>query len=77
MSRTHYFDLPDYNDPRRQSRCDELEQQITELAANINAATCRLLELLVEFDRQWGWGASGCLSCAHWLCQRQHNTDPF
>ena len=67
MSRTQYFDLPDYNDPTRQSRCDQLEQQITELAANINAATCRLLELLVEFDREWGWGASGCLSCAHWL----------
>jgi len=44
-----------------------LGDQICELAAHMNAANCRLLELIAEFDIQEGWGVDGCNSCAHWL----------
>ncbi len=45
----------------------ELENSITELAAHINAATCRFLLLIEEFDRREAWGHEGVKSCAHWL----------
>ena len=45
-----------------------MEEEIAELAAHIHAATCRLLELILEFDRQNGW--QGWKSCAHWLSWR-------
>jgi hypothetical protein len=48
----------------------ELENALTTLAAHIQAATARLLELLAEVDRRETWGASGALSCAHWLAFR-------
>ena len=44
-----------------------LGDRICELAAHLNAANCRLLELIAEFDAREGWGADGCNSCAHWL----------
>ena len=44
-----------------------LGERICELAANLNAATCRLLELIATFDEEAGWGREGCRSCAHWL----------
>jgi hypothetical protein len=44
-----------------------LEDQITELAAHIHAATCRFLELICEFDERGGWSGPGLRSCAHWL----------
>ena len=44
-----------------------LEDEITELAAHINAATYRLLTLIREFDQRQGWGGGGLKSCAHWL----------
>ena len=44
-----------------------LEREITELAAHINAATCRWLVLVGEFDRRESWAAWGCKSCSHWL----------
>ena len=44
-----------------------LEDQITELAAHISAATWRLLELIREFDLRSGWNCGGSKSCAHWL----------
>ena len=44
-----------------------LEDEITELAAHINAATYRLLTLIREFDERQGWGGGGLKSCAHWL----------
>jgi Domain of unknown function (DUF222)/HNH endonuclease len=47
-----------------------LEQEITTLAGHINAATCRFLELVGEFDRRAGWGESGCASCVEWLSWR-------
>jgi hypothetical protein len=45
----------------------ELGDRICELAAHLNAANCRFLELIAQFDRDEGWGADGCNSCAHWL----------
>lgn len=44
-----------------------LEDEITELAAHLNAATYRLLALIGEFDERHGWSAAGLKSCAHWL----------
>ena len=52
---------------RRQARIELLENQITELAAHIHAATYRLLELIREFDQCEGWSGPGLRSCAHWL----------
>ncbi len=45
----------------------ELENNLTQLAAHINAATCRFLLLIAEFDRREAWGHEGLKSCAHWL----------
>ena len=44
-----------------------LEDEITELAAHLNAATYRLLTLIAEFDQRAGWSGAGLKSCAHWL----------
>lgn len=44
----------------------ELEDQITELAAHIHAANYRLLTLIRQFDASDGWAAPGLRSCAHW-----------
>ena len=49
---------------------EQLEREITELAAHINAATCRWLLLVGELDRREGWAEWGCKSCAHWLSVR-------
>jgi hypothetical protein len=48
-------------------RLGVLEEEITLLAAQIHAATHRLLVLLAEFDRREGWRVAGHASCAHWL----------
>jgi len=48
-------------------RLGDIEDEITELAAHIHAATFRLLELIREFDEREGWGGPGLRSCAHWL----------
>jgi hypothetical protein len=47
---------------------DRLGDEIAELAAHLDAATARLLELIREFDARGGW--SGCRSCAEWLTWR-------
>lgn len=44
-----------------------LENQITELAAHIAAARCRLIELIGRYDELGGWQRSGHQSLAHWL----------
>jgi Domain of unknown function (DUF222) len=49
---------------------ERLEDEITSLAGHINAATCRFLELVGEFDRREAWGHWGCASCADWLSWR-------
>lgn len=50
-----------------QSTVRSLEDQITELAAHISAATWRLLTLIREYDLRSGWNCGGTRSCAHWL----------
>ncbi|MDT8342758.1 MAG: DUF222 domain-containing protein, partial [Longimicrobiales bacterium] len=51
------------------SDTDRLADEIAELAAQIHAATYRLLVLVAEFDRREGWG-NGFRTCAHWLSWR-------
>jgi hypothetical protein len=46
---------------------EQLEAEITSLAAQINAGCCRWLELVAEFDRREAWGSWGCRSCAEWV----------
>jgi hypothetical protein len=49
---------------------EQLENEITELAAHVNAATCRWLGLVAEFDRRECWGQWASKSCADWLSWR-------
>jgi hypothetical protein len=51
----------------RQNRIRQLEDDITSLAAHIDAAMFRWLELLREFDACEGWKGEGIKSLAHWL----------
>jgi uncharacterized protein DUF222/HNH endonuclease len=51
-------------------RVAELEDEIAELSAYIDAATARLLAAIAEFDRRQGWADAGCVSCAEWLSFR-------
>ena len=46
---------------------DQLSDQITTLAGQINAANYRFLKLIAEFDRRNAWAGYGIRSCAHWL----------
>src|SRR5712691_6404247 len=48
---------------------ERLGDEIAELAAHLDAATARLLELIREFDAREGWN-HGFPSCAHWLSWR-------
>jgi hypothetical protein len=54
---------------RDRRRIAELEDEIAELSAHIDAATARLLVAIAEFDQRQGW-ADGFVSCAHWLSWR-------
>ena len=49
------------------ARADAPEAEITELCAQINAASCRLLQLVAALDDEAPWGAWELASCAHWL----------
>ena len=53
--------------PGALSAIDELENELTTLAAHLNAGNYRFLKLLGEFDRRGGYRGWGMLSCAHWL----------
>ncbi|MBT8136169.1 MAG: HNH endonuclease [Gammaproteobacteria bacterium] len=46
---------------------EKLADQIGELAGYLNAANCRFLELVAEFDELGGYAEQGAASCAHWL----------
>ena len=47
---------------------EQLAEQITLLAGQINAANYHLLQLIAEFDDRRGWSGGGTVrSCAHWL----------
>src|SRR6184192_855164 len=55
--------------PEPIAEVDRLGDQIAELAAHLDAATARLLELIREFDERGGWN-NGFRSCAAWLTWR-------
>lgn len=55
--------------PRLQE-IEELQAEITLLAAHISAATYRFLVLLAELDRKVSWAGEGIASAAHWLNYR-------
>ena len=46
---------------------DELDRNIVNLAARINAATYELLVLVRQFDERAGWLQWGLANCAEWL----------
>jgi hypothetical protein len=48
----------------------DLEDRILVLAAQLDAATFRLLDLVAEFDRRRGYELGGHPSTAHWLAAR-------
>ena len=48
---------------------DRLGDEIAELAAHLDAAAARLLDLIREFDARGGWN-NGFRSCAAWLTWR-------
>lgn len=54
----------------RTQSLEDLEQEICELGAHIEAATCTWLLLLAQFDELEGWGVWGARSCAQWLSWR-------
>ena len=53
----------------REAEITRLGDAITELAAHLDAATARLLDLIREFDEHKGW-SNGYSSCAAWLTHR-------
>src|SRR5438046_7896569 len=55
--------------PERLAGLDRLGDEIAELAAHLEAATARLLDLIREFDARGGWN-TGFRSCAAWLSWR-------
>ena len=55
---------------REVEQAERLGDQIAELAAHIEVATARLLDLIREFDACGGWGHAGAKSCAEWLSWR-------
>jgi hypothetical protein len=48
-------------------RWERLAEELTQLASDIHAATCRWLTLVAEFDACGAWAQWGCRSCAHWV----------
>jgi hypothetical protein len=54
----------------RQQKLARLGDQITELAAHLDAGEYRFLVLVEAFDRDQGWSGTGINSCAHWLNYR-------
>ena len=56
-------------DTARAAELERLGDEIAELAAHLDAATGRLLDLIREFDARGGWG-NGFRSCAAWLSWR-------
>ena len=55
--------------PEREMELQRLGHEIAELAAHLDAATARLLDLIRDFDAREGWG-NGFRSCAEWLTWR-------
>jgi hypothetical protein len=62
--------LPDFlPTPPHIAELDRLGDEIARLAAHLDAASARLLDLIREFDRRGGWN-TGFRSCAAWLTWR-------
>jgi Domain of unknown function (DUF222)/HNH endonuclease len=55
--------------PAPVAELERLGDEIAELAAHLEAATARLLDLIREFDARGGWNG-GFRSCADWLSWR-------
>jgi hypothetical protein len=55
--------------PLHIAELDRLGDEIARLAAHLDAASARLLDLIREFDRRGGWN-TGFRSCAAWLTWR-------
>jgi hypothetical protein len=55
--------------PESVAALERLGDEIAELAAHLDAATARLLDLIRDFDARAGWN-SGFRSCAAWLTWR-------
>ena len=51
----------------RATDAERLGNEIAELCGYIHAATCRLLELIREFDERRCWEEQGFRSCVEWL----------
>lgn len=49
---------------------EELGTRIAAMASDIEAAMCRWLMLVAEFDRREGWAHEGAASCAAWVSWR-------
>lgn len=47
-----------------------LAGQIERLSIDLEAAMCRWLLLVAEFDRREGWARDGCRSCSQWIAWR-------
>jgi hypothetical protein len=63
--------MTDESTSMKTSSNEVLEHEVTALAAQIAAATCRFLVLVAELDRRQAWAQCwGCLSMAHWLSWR-------
>ena len=62
LPNTHTTRAPDHF--KSMSR---LGDDITQMAAHLDAGTYQLLKLIAEFDENGGWHGTGIQSCAHWL----------
>src|SRR5258707_4784520 len=51
-------------------RLEALGDEIASLAAHMEAAMCRWLGLVAEYDEREGWVEWGCRSCSDWLAHR-------
>jgi len=56
-----------YPDHEHFNSLARLGDDITQMAAHLDAGTFQLLELIGEFDENEGWHGTGINSCAHWL----------
>ncbi len=62
VTNTHEYSAPDHFDS-----LSRLGDDITQMAAHLDAGTFQLLELIGKFDEMDGWHGIGIQSCAHWL----------
>jgi Domain of unknown function (DUF222)/HNH endonuclease len=61
------FDEPEQAADVESVPTERLEAWVSELAAHLAAATCRMLTMVGELDRRRAWASWGMTSCAAWL----------